>query len=754
MLPDNRPNIQLRQKQAEILTYAQGRMGISAVPGSGKTWTLSLLASKLLSSGVLDQDQEILIVTLVNSAVDNFYQRVSGFVEQLGLIPNIGYRVRTLHGLANDIVHERPDLAGLEDNFQIIDEKEADDIRSDISLAWLHNHISDMDQYLSDDLDEYRIQQVYRDQLPKLVKDIALSFIRFAKDRQETPRHISAQLEGTPFPLPLARMGCEIFTDYQHALAYRGAVDFDDLIRLALQTLQSDPRLLERLRLRWPYILEDEAQDSSALQETILRLLVGPDGNWVRVGDPNQAIYETFTTANPNFLRNFLAEPGVAQRSLPNSGRSTQSIIHLANSLVQWVQSEHPQLEARDALQAPPLIELTEGDDPSPNPPDELSYIHISERKFTPAEEVRAVADSLERWLPEHSQETIAVLTPRNLRAFDLVDELKKRSLPFMDDFLRSSSSTRSSAGSLAHIMRHLAEPQSASRLAQAFQVWRRGDRADESARPRVQRVAEYIHKINRLEEYIWPTPGQDWLEETALSESDPEAYNLLASFRQIVQRWHGSIVLPIDQLVLLISQDVLTTPAELAIAHKLAVLLRQANALHPEWRLPQHANELVSIAKNERRFLGFTDTDTGFNPDLHKGVVFVSTLHKAKGLEWDRVYLMSINNYDFPSGMQGDKYMPEKWYLQGRLNLEAEALAQVKIALEPHLKSSYYPGAATQAARLDYIRERLRLLYVGITRARKELIITWNTGRHGDQTSAVPLNALAEMLRNKENRS
>ena len=59
-----------------------------------------------------------------------------------------------------------------------------------------------------------------------------------------------------------------------------------------------------------------------------------------------------------------------------------------------------------------------------------------------------------------------------------------------------------------------------------------------------------------------------------------------------------------------------------------------------------------------------------------------------------------------------------------------------------------------TQAARLDYIRERLRLLYVGITRARKELIITWNTGRHGELTSAVPLNALAEMLPNKENRS
>ena len=70
----------------------------------------------------------------------------------------------------------------------------------------------------------------------------------------------------------------------------------DDLIRLALEALQLDGEYLKRLQARWPYILEDEAQDSSRLQEEILRLLAGESGNWVRVGDPNQAIYETFTT--------------------------------------------------------------------------------------------------------------------------------------------------------------------------------------------------------------------------------------------------------------------------------------------------------------------------------------------------------------------------------------------------------------------------------------------------------------------------
>ena len=68
--------IVLRPSQECIMAYSSGKMGIAAVPGSGKTWTLSMLASKIILSGVLGIDQEVLVVTLVNSAVDNFSQRI------------------------------------------------------------------------------------------------------------------------------------------------------------------------------------------------------------------------------------------------------------------------------------------------------------------------------------------------------------------------------------------------------------------------------------------------------------------------------------------------------------------------------------------------------------------------------------------------------------------------------------------------------------------------------------------------------
>lgn len=729
-----------RPHQAEVLAYTGGKMGISAVPGSGKTHTLSALAAQLIRSGGLVEDQEVLIVTLVNSAVDNFAARIQEF---LGLATPFGYRVRTLHGLAHDIVREKPTAVGLEDRFTIIDEREADLVRREAVNAWLQTHPDDLDAYLADDLDDNRREWVHRQQLPELVADLALAFIRSAKDNRLTPEKLKDLLDQSPAPLPLAEMGLSIYNDYQRALAYRNAVDFDDLIRLAIELLENDSGYLERLRQRWPYILEDEAQDSSQLQEQILRLLSGPQGNWVRVGDPNQSIFETFTTASPQHLLDFIHTEADVYKTLPDSGRSQPSIIALANELIRWVNADHPIPELRNALTVP-FIKAVPPSDPQPNPPDDPEGLKLVGKGYPAEEEIDAVIRSIAKWLPDHPESTVAVLVPRNARGVEVFNALKHRDIETVE-LLGSTAATRVAAGRLGEIVSALSDPQSPIRLSKAYLAWRRCEDDEPNTDFQVQ-VAQLISRCPEVEAFVSPKPGQDWLDEAIPDPSDEDEYAArqeLEQFRTVARRWQGTTSLPIDQMVLTLSQDLFTDPSDLALTHKLALVLRQASDDHSEWRLPELSGEITLIARNERRFLGFDEEDLGFDPSNHRGKVVVTTMHKAKGLEWDRVYMMSVNSYDFPTGYPNERYIPEKWFIRGKLNLQAEALAQLKAALSTGEYEFYTEGEATLTSRLDYARERLRLLYVGLTRAKKELIVTWNTGRQGDLTQALPFSAL-----------
>ena len=754
-----------RPSQQNILRYTGGRLGIAAVPGAGKTHILSALAAQIIHENQLQDGQEVLIVTLVNSAVDNFENRIKGFFDN-PVQALYKYRVRTLHGLAHDIVREKPASVGLENQFSIIDEREAEFIRKESVNAWLAAHPDFLEDYLDPALDVSKRDWVKRQQLPNLVDSLALAFIRSSKDRLLTPDSLRLKLDASFAPLPLAELGWSIFADYQRALAYRGAVDFDDLIRLALTLLQNDEEYLERLRFRYPFILEDEAQDSSRTQQKILSLLSGGSnagrgdpaptdgGNWVRVGDPNQAIFETFTTADPDLLRDFIRTNPNAD--MPESGRSQPAVIALANHLIDWVMTAHPDPNVRSALSLPHIEPVPAGYEPV-NPPDNPEGIKFISRKFTPEEELEAVVKSVKGHLdlfadsPHEEKPTIAVLVPRNQRGVEVVESLRKRGVEAIE-LISSTANTRAAAGSLNYLLSYLADPQSARKLSKAYEVFRRDWRVQgvgdkelgirESDPELLKQVTDILRRLVYVEKFIAPNQADDWL--STLGESEAmHVIEELKEFRVNVQRWLNAVTLPIDQLVLTLAQDVFTEVSDLALAHKLALVLRKAADDHKDWRLPELTSELAVIAKNERRFIGFSSDDSGFDPERHRGKVVVTTMHKAKGLEWDRVYMMSVNNYDFPSNMPNDRFISEKWFVRSGLNLEAEALAQLTALESTGEYDGYEEGAATMQSRLGYVKERLRLLYVGITRAKKDLIVTWNSGRQGDATPSLAMSGL-----------
>jgi DNA helicase-2/ATP-dependent DNA helicase PcrA len=732
-----------RPGQNEVINYQGGKMGVSAVPGSGKTHTLSYLAARLVASEKLAEDQEVLIVTLVNSAVDNFSSRVAGFLRELNLLPGIGYRVRTLHGLAYDIIREEPAMAGLDNRFSIIDERASIETLNGIVDGWKRSHPDFIQSYTDENQNPARLGKQWNE----LLGSLAVSFIKQAKDYELTPEMIRSMLDKEKTAFPLLEMGTSIYSSYQQALKYRGAVDFEDLIRLAYKVLCNNKQYLEKLRHRWPFILEDEAQDSSLIQEKLLGLLCGDDGNWVRVGDPNQAIFETFTTAEPRLLREFLDRDDVVPNDLKFSGRSAPAIIDLANFLNHWTQESHPVLELRDTL-SKPFIHPAPPGDPQPNPPDLPDNIVIFNENLQPDKEIALVANSARKWLAENPESTLAILVPRNARGAEVAEQLTALKVPYIE-LLRSSKATRDAAQILSDILNFFAHPSSRKHLQNAIL-------AIGTAQLDKKTVKEYIQEIKKLvndiefPEKLFGTP----VVSAASNEPDepnPPAELLFQQALAYLNQWQQAALLPIDQLVMTIAMHLFSEPADLALAYKLALLLGSSAALNPGWHLPDFCQELEEIAQNRFRLYGFANEDLGFDPDNHKGEAVISTMHKAKGLEWDRVYLLSVNNYDFPSAQDGDNYISERWFIREHLNLEAEMIAQLKALAANDRISLHQPeGQATQDARLDYSAERLRLLYVGITRARQEIIITRNTGQRGDCRESIPLTALRIYLEQK----
>ncbi len=735
-----------RPAQKAILEYKKGTMGIAAVPGSGKTWTLSQLASALIIDGGLQRGQEVLIVTLVNAAVDNFRQRIAAFLEERGLLPGLGYRVRTLHSLAHEIVAMVPSAAGLPADFAVIDERVAESIlKSAFRSAYPRYELS-IYGYLKDDLSEFKRRQITKDQLPDMLQRVVQNSISHLKNRRVDVASLSAHL--TDEPASMAHLVRDVYDRYQQGLATRGALDFDDLITTAIDVLAQDESLVERLQQKWPYVLEDEAQDSSALQEQILRYLTGEKGNWVRVGDPNQAIYETFTTAHPRYLKAFLEEADF-KRDLPNSGRSGRPIIQVANELIRWVRDAHPVAPLRDALDIP-FIEPTPPGDPQPNPADELCNVAFVFRGDTNDEELARVLGSVKKWLPGHPEETLARLVPTHAQGAEAIRALDKAGIPYSDALLRLTTSTREAAGALGRILDHLAHPAAHKTLATVYKVWFFRVLKEEDSEASQERLTLHLDVLATCEEsetYIWPRPGHDWLESKKEDLTD-ETYFCLSQFRTQLQYWQQLVLLPVSEMLTAIAQTIFDEPEKLAMTQLFAEIMNDRSAYHLglEKRittLDELNQELYAIARDKRRVRSIEADKTGFDPEDHKGEVVVATMHGAKGLEWDRVYMLSVNDYDFPAAMDGEKFRAERWYVRNSLSLDAETMAQLDAFIDG---TPYEEGAATQEARYDYARERLRLLYVGITRARKELMVTSNIGR-GKNQPAVAFTALKAFL-------
>ena len=739
-----------RSSQVEILKYRSGYMGISAVPGSGKTQTLSALAVELIASGMITDEQEILVVTMTNSAVDNFRQRIQAILHERGLLSSFGYRVRTLHSLALDIVRERPDLANLSDKFVIIDAQESATIIDQIVTNYLSTNqevtrLYSANEYLNNDSLRH-----FKDWKWLLVKTMP-SFIKQAKDLHYTPKILRDLMAELCIDEPALNMAITLYSQYQEMLAYRSAVDFDDMIRYCDIVLDSDPTFLERLRRQWPYILEDEAQDSSRLQEVVLRKIVGQNGNWVRVGDPNQAIYESFTTANPQFLTDFLETATTLSLELPHSGRSSKSIINLANHLIAWTNSSsNPNPNLKGALREPYILSTPPGD-PQPNPADNPEYIYVQKMPLTSRQETHRVIQSLFNWSLLGKQETLAVLTPDNKRGIEIVEELRRKNVDVVE-FLRTNQDERNITQIIASIYAHLDKPLEPHELSNLYESCKEILFPGELNNDTHSEIVDFLYRYYQIEILLYPQDQAEQDEALALFNKDSVQNQYFANFSHYVRQWHRAATLPPDQFVLSQLLEFCKTKGEIDYLQKLSQYLNRYTKTHVGWTFGDIALELSTILSSSISINNNRSDENSFDPDEHRGKVVVTTMHKAKGLEWDRVYLLSLNNYDFPFDLPEDSFKGEYDFVKDNLNFEIELTSKLVHLHNNDINKLSQWGEATRAARTQYAAERIRLYFVGITRAKQALSMTWNTGRHKDKTMSESLKTVSEFLESTRN--
>jgi len=735
-----------RPAQSEVLAYEGGFLAVSAVHGSGKTVTLAALAARLLARG-LPEESAVLVVTYMNSAVDNLAHAIARRLEEEG-IRRGRYEVRTLHSLSREIVLEQPGLAGVVPDFPVLDERTSQALLERALERWLEEH-----PWIWEVLEAEKAEarQFWRDRL----HEMALAVIEVAKNRRWRPQAILARLpprppeeEGAgPSSLEFLRMAAEIYALYQSYVESSGGLDFDDLVWRAVDLLERYPDFLARLRRRWPFILEDEAQDSVPLQEELLYLLAGPQGNWVRVGDPNQAITSTFTAAHPRYFRAFMERPGVRTITMTQTGRCAPRIMALANYLVEWVSGRHPLPEVRERTFRRQAMEPVPPDDPQPNPPDEENNvaIHVSGYARREGEELPRLARLLERYRRRYPERTLAVLVPTNEVGYRMAGVLSARGLPY-DELLETSSQARGVAGVLAALLSFAAAPQRPERTAHAFEVLVEQGwlvLPGEEDRMRLFRLLRSC----RPETLLFPAAGEEPRQALPAGRALPQDLELLAPFLELLRRALLAAPLPIEQLVLLLAAEVFSRPDELATAQQVAAHLRHLAEADPSLRLPDLAAELERIGRGERRFVGLSEDDLGFTP--RPGRITVATQHRAKGLEWDFVCLAGIDRFWVPHDL-------EQAFLGSYPELGGNPTATVQAQLRGLMGEAGAPpdiSQATRQANLETISERLRLLYVGITRARRHLQISWSRavelyGRERPQEGTPVLQELGRFLR------
>ena len=578
----------LNEEQLEIVNNIQGPMLVIAGAGSGKTRTIVYSLAKLLVSGV--KPSEIMLVTFTNKAAKEMFKRVEIL---LGKKPK-GIWAGTFHSIASRFLRMYAESLGLKPNYTIMDETDAKGLMK-LSI---------------DKADAKNLEEKFP--TPSMAKAILSFSINCNKTIREVVQWKYKIFDSDAVFAKLR----DVLKIYSSKKAEASLVDFDDLLVFWNRLL--DERFVAKLiAKKIKYVLVDEYQDTNYIQDEIIYKIVqqNPDHNVMAVGDDAQSIY-AFRGANFQNILNFEKKYKDCKRYvITNNYRSVPEILDLANESIKHNFSQHKK-----------EMHTTRKNGMKP--------IHIStETDGHQAEFIVKMINQLK--FEEYNLDDIAVLYRAGYHSLRIELELQKNKIPYVVQSGVSFFERAHVKDLLAHL-RVIQNPQdeiSWSRILNLFQG---------IGKKTSSKIFDLISDINN--------PLENLISNNNLA--------FLLSKLKISKLVKEEICDYLKKFFISIKYN---KPDE--VINKLIHQLRKYLKIqYDNWQDRLEDLKQISIySQNFNSILIFLDSITlnkstfeskklGFSSIDSQSQMTLSTIHRAKGLEWKVVFIPMLSDNLFPS--------------------------------------------------------------------------------------------------------
>lgn len=664
----------LNTAQQEAVNIVNGPTLVVAGAGTGKTRVISERILKLIEKGV--EPGSILALTFTEKAAGEMQDRVAAS----GLKLSLDVHIATFNSFGGELLKRygvewglgSPNLLG-ETGQLVFLREHLDELgleyfapvsNPDGQLANLRDYVSRLKQQLVK-------PEIYRDYSKKLPnKDEA--------QKLERTKHIE-----------LARF----YANYLRLCRQHKVMDYDDQLYLSVEMLHCRANILSQLQTQYRYILVDEFQDTNPMQAELVDLLALKYQNLMVVGDDDQSIYGWRGATLANILDFKNRYPKAREITLIENYRSTQPILDMAYRLIRHNDPER--LEVINSLNKQ-LHAQSEGPEPK------LQQFHVFENELTwVAEEVaRRIKDG-------EDPAQIAVLARGRATVNRVHEMLELYDVPHIVAGQKNNLYKQPSVLRLIEILKAVADPTDSLALFHALSGPAFSVAHAELAKLNGQARAE--HKS--LVEIIVGSDNKECkqaLEQLSHWQGMSQNQNVRNLAYSIITEsgWK-------DQLYAEAQKDADAYEQVLAIGEYFKTLhdFERASGL------PSLQSYIFSLPTLEAGGSDFDDISL----QISDSVTNVMTVHSAKGLEWDTVYIVDCLERSFPlsSGSHGSLTVPA-------------TLHKVASSADNHMA------------------EERRLMYVAVTRARRELIVSYSS-HHGSGAHRTPSRFITEMFDDPE---